>query len=151
MSRAAARVAPAVALALALAGCVAPAPTVSAYESKAARTAHNALSAVQTAQLGLAASQQGRLTRQYLAVLLSDSEDAFGSIQQTFDSVQPPDDPVADKLRDDLDTLLSDGADGLGQLRIAARRQRTADMAQASKALRPVAAGLARFEQEHAG
>ncbi|MEN3358027.1 MAG: hypothetical protein V7637_2009 [Mycobacteriales bacterium] len=136
--------------AAALGGCVAPAPTLSAYESKAARTAHDALSAVETAQLAFTASQQGRLTRQYLGVVLSESEDAFGSVQQTFDSVQPPDAGAADTMRDDLDKLLSDGSDALSQLRIAARRQRTADMAEASRALRPVATGLERFAREHA-
>ena len=133
----------------ALASCVAPAPTTSAYEGKAVRTASDALSQVETARMAVRAAAGGRMTRAYLEVVLTDAEDAFGSIQNTFDSVQPPDDPVADRLRDSLDSLLSGGADALGQVRIAARRNDTATAAGATASLGRVAEGLDRFTQEH--
>ena len=141
----------AVLVGLALAGCVAPAPTTSAYEGKAERTAKDALTAVETARMAAQAGSQGRLSSAYLEVVLTNAEDAFGSIQHTFDSVQPPEGKAADDLRDALDGLLSDGSDTLGQLRIAARRGSVEDMAGAAGSLGKVAAGLDRFGQEHSG
>lgn len=129
-----------------LAGCVAPAPTDAAYRSKAARTANDALSQVETARMAVDASQRGRLTQAYLEVLLSGAEDSFGSVQQTFDSVQPPDDPASDKVRDTLDGLLSGGADGLSALRIAARRHDTGQLRENTRALELVASGLSTFD-----
>jgi hypothetical protein len=138
-------------VAFAVAGCVAPAPTTSAYEGKAARTAQDALSELETARLAVQASVQGRMPQAYLETMLSDAEDAFGSIQNTFDSVQPPDDPRADALRDTLDGLLSDGSDGLAALRVAARRQERTAMTATAAELVPVVTGLARFDEEHSG
>jgi hypothetical protein len=134
-----------------LAGCVAPAPTTSAYESKATRTAKDGLSEVQTARMAAQSSLRGQLQQAYLETTVSRAEDAFGSIQSTFDSVQPPDDPAADQLRDSLEELLTDGSGGLGQLRIAVRRRQTDQVAQAVQSLGQVAAGLDRFAREHAG
>jgi len=130
---------------------VAPAPDIGAYEGKAARTASAALSQVETARTAVAASQRGRLPRAYLEVVLSRAEDDFGSVQQAFDSVQPPDDPAADRIRAALDALLSDGADGLGALRIAARRQDTGELAGTAHALELVASGLSTFDPAHPG
>jgi hypothetical protein len=138
-------------LASCLTGCVAPAPTTSAYESKAARTAEAGRSQVQTARMAAQSSLRGRLQQAYLETTVSQAEDAFGSVQSTFDSVQPPDDPAADRLRDNLDQLLTQGSDGLGQLRIAVRRRETDQVAAAERSLGAVAARLDRFAQEHAG
>jgi hypothetical protein len=105
-----------------LAGCVGPARTVDSYRGKALRAAHDAVSQLETARLTVETMLAGRLQHLYTERVLSDSEDALSSIQQSFDSIQPPNDKTADKLRSDLDTILSDGNDALGQLRIAARR-----------------------------
>lgn len=139
------------AAALAVAGCVAPAPTAGAYRSKAARTASAALSEVETARLAVAANRAGRMPRAYLEVLVSGAEEAFGSVQQTFDSVQPPDDPAADAVRDALDKLLADGADGLGALRIATRRADHSAMDKAAADLATVANGLSTFDPTEVG
>jgi len=133
-------------LAVCCAGCVAPAPGIAPYQSKAARAAGAALSQVETARTAVAASQRGRLPQAYLEVLLSGAEDDLGSVQQAFDSVQPPDDPRADRIRTDLDDLLGQAADGLGALRIAARRQDTAELASTAHALELVASGLSTFD-----
>jgi hypothetical protein len=137
------------AMVLALSGCVGPARTTHTYESKAVRTANDSLSALQTALLAVHASQQGRLMHAYLKTVLTESEDAFSSIQNTFDSIQPPDTPRADELRDSLDKLLSEGADGMSQLRILARRQNTAELAAEAKKLSSTAAGLDKFAKDH--
>ena len=83
--------------------------------------------------------------------MLVDAEESFGSIQATFDSIQPPDDPAADKLRAELDPLLSDGSDGITQLRILARRGDRTAMAATSRDLAATADMLDRFHEQHAG
>jgi hypothetical protein len=133
------------------AGCVGPARTTSTYENKAVRTAQDSLSQLQTALLSVDTSLQGRMMHPYLKTVLSDSEDAFASIQNAFDSIQPPDTRGADALRTGLDALLSDGADGMTQLRVLARRKDTRILAVEAHKLAATAAGLDKFQREHAG
>jgi hypothetical protein len=132
---------------LALSGCVGPAPTTQVYESKAVRTAKDGLSELQTALLSVRTSLRGRLPQAYLETQLSESEDAFSSIQATFDSIQPPNADRADQLRDELDKLLADGADGMAQLRILARRRDTAKLAAVAHQLAATVDGLDTFAQ----
>jgi hypothetical protein len=144
-------VASAAASILLLAGCVGPATTVSAYTGKALHAAAAAESQVQTVRLAVDQHLKGRLQQAYLETMLSDSEDAMSSVQDSFDSIQPPDNPVADKLRDDLDKLLSDSSDALSQLRIEARREDAGQMAQLLHSLKPLATQLDHFTTEHGG
>jgi hypothetical protein len=141
----------AVVMALALNGCVGPARTTATYEGKALRTAQDSLSQLQTALLSVRTSLRGRMMQTYLETVLSESEDAFSSIQATFDSIQPPDTDVADQLQDDLDQLLSDGADGMSRLRILARRQHTDQLAAEELKLSATAIGFKKFVREHGG
>jgi ABC-type sugar transport system substrate-binding protein len=122
-------------LLLLVAGCVGAAPTTPAFAAKAGQTAKAALA--------------GRLTEPYLGTVLSDMENDFTSVQGTFDSIQPPDDPAADTLREQLDSLLTDGADGLAQLRILARRGDRERLAGTAAELAKVATGLRQFSEEH--
>ncbi|HEY6748914.1 MAG TPA: hypothetical protein VI357_24755 [Mycobacteriales bacterium] len=138
---------PAVLAIAALTGCVGPAPTTGEYEEKAAHTAADALSQLQTARL--AVGNAGRMPASYLETVLVDAEEAFGSIESTFDSIQPPDDPRADRLRSDLDGLLSDGSDGMTQLRVLARRSDAAGLRSTAEQLVATADGLGRFAREH--
>jgi hypothetical protein len=138
------------AIAILLSGCVGPATTNSAYSGKAVRTANDALSEVQTARLAVETSLDHNLPRAYLEVLLQEAEDAFSSIQNTFDSIQPPDTSTADKLRDQLDEVLSDGSDALSQLRIAARRDDTGELRTTSASIKSIADKLRSFAEEHA-
>ncbi|MFN2517772.1 MAG: hypothetical protein ABR604_01840, partial [Jatrophihabitantaceae bacterium] len=128
---------------------VGPARTTATYENKAVRTANASLSELQTALLSVRTSLRGRLMQAYLETVLSESEDAFSSIQNTFDSIQPPDTKRADRLREGLDKLLSDGSGGMAQLRILARRQDTTMLAAEARKLAATADGLAKFAQEH--
>jgi hypothetical protein len=131
--------APGLVLATVLAGCVAPAPDLHAYRGKAARTAGDALSELQTVRLTAGAATHGRMTRAYADVLVTGAEQAYGAVQQAFDSVQPPDDPAADRARAALDGILGDGADLIGELRIALRRERNGEVDRLAAALAPVA------------
>jgi hypothetical protein len=88
-----------------------------------------------------------RVLKSYLEVTLSGAETAFGSIQTTFDSIQPPKSEAADHLRSKLDAILSDGADGLATLRIAARRGDTATLVSVSKGLDDVSRKLLDFSE----
>lgn len=112
----------AVLAALLLSGCVGPATTNDAYLGKARHAASAAVSELQTARLTVQTMLAGRLQHLYTESVLSDNEDAISSVQQSFDSIQPPETKRADKLRTSLDDLLSTGSDAVRELRIAARR-----------------------------
>jgi hypothetical protein len=134
-------------LVVGLSGCVGPALSTGGYEAKAARTANDAASHVETALLAVSAT--GRLTAAYLRTVLSDAETGFSSVQNTFASIQPPDSRAADQWRQALGDLLSTGSDGLAQLRIESRRGAWPELAATARSLRPVADQLERFGEEH--
>lgn len=138
-----------IAAALLVSACVGPATTSSAYEGKAHRAAEDALSAVETSLLVVSTHQRGNLLQNYFETMLSQAEDDISSIQGSFDSIQPPNSPASDKLRDQLDTLLSAGVSGIAQLRISARREDDAALAQAADQLKPTATKLTQFAQAH--
>src|SRR5215203_3502690 len=80
-------------LLVALAGCVGPARTPTAYEAKAGQAAAEALSQVRTALLAVDAGAGGRLPSAYEETVLVDAEAGIGSVRTSFDSIQPPADP----------------------------------------------------------
>jgi hypothetical protein len=131
-------------------GCVAPAPTTADYEAKAAMTADAAVSELRTALLAEDGYAKNNLTAAYLETVLVDAEEALGSVQHTFDSVQPPDTSAADDLRSTLDPLLEDAGSGLTDLRIAARRDDTAELESIAGSLSGVADQLETFGKQHA-
>lgn len=139
------------AFATALGACVqpvGPARTFDSYERKASDTASTALSAVQTGRLGAQTAKHDDTFAPYLAVLVSEAEDEASSAQTTFDSVQPPSDK-SDKLRDDLDPLLTRAVDALSQARIAARRADFDEVAEQEPKLAKSARELDRFLEAH--
>jgi len=137
--------------ALALTGCVAPAPDDASYESKAGMTAQAALSAARTAILSTRTYADGKLPGTYLEPVLQDAEQTLSSVRDTFDSVQPPATSAADRLRATLDPLLESAGSDVTDLRIAARRGRSGDLASAAGDLSGLADRLEAFEQEHGG
>jgi hypothetical protein len=136
---------------LSLSGCVAPAPDDASYESKAALTAQAAVSAARTALLGTRTYTDDRLPGTYLEPVLEDAEQTLGSVATTFDSVQPPPTSAADHLRAALDPLLESAGADVTDLRIAARRGRTGDLASAADDLSGIADDLEAFGREHRG
>jgi hypothetical protein len=112
----------------ALTGCVGNAATTAAYRGKVHLSAQAAASALQTAKLAVDSSAKGNLFGAYLETVLSQSEDDLGSVQQQFESIQPPNTAEADHIRDRLDTLLTRGASVLADIRIAERRNAQAAM-----------------------
>lgn len=116
----------------AAAACVAhpvgPARTYSKYEGKAVTTARSALSAVEMARMSADTRARDRSFGPYAASVIGDSEETAITVAGTFGSIQPPG-PEADALRSELEDLLTDVADHLSALRIAARRGERAGLA----------------------
>jgi hypothetical protein len=138
------------AVAMLLSGCVTPAPSTSAYESKAGMTAEAADSAASTALVATRAYLHRRMGSAYLETLLVDAEESLTSVHDTFDSVQPPATEAADALRGTLDPLLENAGSALTDLRIAGRRNSSHDLRTAAGALSSVAARLDAFGKQHA-
>jgi hypothetical protein len=131
----------------AVSGCVGPATTSADYGEKAAHSADEAASALQTALFAARLSGDGKMLDNYLEVTLRRAEDDFGSIQQQFDSIQPPDTPTADGLRDRLDTLLTKGSSAVSELRISSRRDDQAAMLRAAASIPPIVQKLTKFAE----
>lgn len=136
----------AVALAAVLGACVGPARTSDAYTGKASTSLHDTRSAVETARLAVDAAAGDRATGPYLSVLLSEAEKQASSVQSTFDSIQPPD-ARSDRLRDDVDALLTEAVSDLGDLRIAARRGDTGGVTEKGPQLEELSRRLAELEE----
>jgi hypothetical protein len=132
---------------VALAGCVGMARTTPAYRGKASHTAGAAVSALQTALLSVQLSAKGNMLGKYLQTVLSQAEDDFSSVQQTFDSIQPPNTAEADRLRSRLDDMLAKGSDTLSELRILSRRADVKGMVQTAEDIPPLVDKLTKFQE----
>jgi hypothetical protein len=137
------------AIVLLLGACTGPVRSTNVYESKAGATAETVASAVETARLAVDAAGQDKAFGRYLAQVLAEAEEDADAAQGTFDAIQPPD-GRADELRDHLDELLSRASDTLTELRIAARRGDTAELAGPAAALAELADRLHTFAEAYA-
>jgi hypothetical protein len=132
----------------AIASCVAPARSFSAYEGKAAKTADDAASAAETALIAVRAAAGSRAFAPAVSVALAESEDDATSAQGTFESIQPPD-ARSDRLRADLGDLLDQVTGILSDLRIAARRGELGRLTEIGRPLPALAAALRSFSERH--
>jgi hypothetical protein len=119
-------------------GCVAPAFDSGAFHRNAIQALDSAVSVTRTAAVVVDNHLAGRVMRPYADTVVTDSEDALGPVQHSFDTVDPPTSADA-KLRDDVDGLLSDAGDALSKVRIALRRGDSAGMRQGIADLTAVA------------
>lgn len=124
-----------------LAGCVAPATSTSDYEAKAVETAEVVLGSVQTALLVVDVVRDEGAFGPYVGVTLSDAERDAAAAAATFLTVQPPNDD-SDAIRAELSLVLDRANDALGQARIAARRERFAEVVRIGPRLSEVAREL---------
>ena len=138
-----------VAVLLLLGACTGPVRSSAVYESKAGETAKVVVSAVQTARLSVDAARGHKAFGRYLSQILAEAEEEATAAQGTFDAIQPPD-RRADELRDHLDELLGEATDALAELRIAARRGHTAELAEPAAPLAGLAGKLHDFAEAHA-
>ena len=148
MSRAGAAARLVVVAVLAGSACVGPSRTDDDFSLKAASTAEQVESAVQTGRLAAKAAQGGRATVNYLSVLISEAEDDADSAVSQFDSIQPPSER-ADLVRDELDELLDIATTQLGDLRIAIRRSDADAVAAMARPLSDIADQLDQFAEAH--
>ena len=137
------------ALLLLLGACTGPVRSTGVYESKAGVTAETVASAVETARLAVQAAQDGDAYGRYLTQVLAEASEDADAAQGTFDAIQPPD-RRADELRDHLDELLTQATDTLTELRVAARRGHTAELAEPAAPLAKLAGKLHDFAEAHA-
>ena len=137
------------AILLLLGACTGPVRSTNVYESKAGATAETVASAVETARLAVQAGSQDKAFGRYLAQVLADASKDADAAQGTFNAIQPPD-GRADELRDHLDELLGQATDTLAELRIAARRGQTAELAEPATPLAGLADRLHQFAEAHA-
>ena len=137
------------AILLLLGACTGPVRSTNVYESKAGANAETVASAVETARLAVQAGSQDKAFGRYLAQVLADASKDADAAQGTFNAIQPPD-GRADELRDHLDELLGQATDTLAELRIAARRGQTAELAEPATPLTGLADRLHQFAEAHA-
>jgi hypothetical protein len=141
-----------VALALLTAGCahpVGPARTYGKYEGKATTTVQGALSNVATVRLMARTAAEGDAFGPYTAAVVSESEESLSGLQGTFGSIQPPN-AHADRLRDEVDQLLSDALTHVTRVRVAARRGDLRHLGDISSDLDDDVDALNGFLDEHA-
>jgi len=134
---------------LLLTGCTGLVRSGDVYESKAGASAKAAGSAVQTARLAVDAATGGKAFGRTTAQLLAEAAEEAGSVQGTFDAIQPPD-AGSDRLRAELDDLLGQAVASLDALRIAARRGDEAALAADARPLGALSDKLDAFAEAHA-
>ena len=147
------RLAPIVLAALVVAGgCsqhpVGPARTFGAYEAKAVTTAESARSSVETVRLATEAGDDHGGFGPYLSVLVSDQEEALAGVEDTFRSIQSPNED-GDALGDELDGLLGSALTHVTEVRTALRRGQLAGLRDVAAPLVDDSAGLKRFVEDH--
>ena len=134
--------------AFAMPSCVGAARTFDAYEADAVATAKEVSSAAATAKLAIETSQDGKLTANYLSVLLVEAENTGSSAQSQFDSVQPPG-AEADQLSAALAPLLQKTNDILTELRVTVRRSELEQLPRLAAPLSGLLDKLDKFALEH--
>jgi hypothetical protein len=125
-----------------LAGCVTPAVSTEHYRAKALATVEAVGSEVATVEIVVDLLIADRILAPYADRTISAAEVAVSAIGETLGSVQPPDDPAADAVRDEVGALVQDAGDAVADARVATRRSDGAGLRQARADLADVAARL---------
>ncbi len=129
-------------------GCTGPVRSFNVYASKGGKTAKAVVSAVETARLAVSAAARDRAYGRYLGQVLAEAEKDATAAQGTFDAIQPPD-RRTDRLREELDGLLTPTLSSLADLRIAARRGDLVDLPRLAAPLAGLSKRLDDFAQAH--
>lgn len=108
-------------LALAVSGCVGPTRTETALRKQASMSAESAVSDLQTIDVAVGTQLDGDAWWAYTDRVVTTSEEAVGTVADTFSSRQPPE-PDTDSVYDRVSTALSDASDLAADVRIAVRR-----------------------------
>jgi hypothetical protein len=136
------------ALSLCLVACVAPARSFGTYEGKAVATARTALSAVSTATLAARLGARGDAFAPYVGTTLANAESDVRSAEGLFDSIQPPG-VSSERLRTQLDAILSAADEAITGLRVRARWTDLSALRSAADRLGELAGRLRSFLDAH--
>jgi hypothetical protein len=138
-----------VAAACALAiSCTGPARTTSAYESKAANTAEEVVSASRTVLLAAEIGDEQRSFPQTISIAIADAEDDAETARDAFASIPPPD-ATSDEIRATVLPLVARACDVIAEVRIAARRADVASLARDAAPLQDLADQLDGLAQRY--
>ena len=118
------------------------------YTKKAVATTEQVRSSVRTVQLAIDAADGSKAFPQYLARVISQSEDDASSALNGFESIQPPDED-ADQLRDEVKEVSSDAIDVIATARIAIRRNDIDGLTALRSDVQQAGDQLEQFGQEH--
>ena len=127
---------------------VGPARTFGAYEAKAVTTAESARSSVQTVRLAAEGGDDHGGFGPYLSVLVSDQEESLAGAQDTFRSIQSPNED-GDALGAELDELLGTALTHVTEVRTALRRGQLAGLRDVAAPLVDDSTALKRFLEDH--
>jgi len=106
---------------LALTSCAGPARTDDSYASKAASTADQARSSVETVIVVVSSGRRHGLPSAYASTSVAEAESDADAGLATFESVQPPS-AASDRVRAQTVTVVGDAVDLLARARVLVRR-----------------------------
>jgi len=135
----------AVVTALILTACAGPTHSRGDYEHKVANTAEALQSSAQTVLLVADLVEHGRALTPYAARVVSQAEDDATSVQQTFDSRQPPD-SASDELRQRADDVIEKVVSAISDARIGVRGGDLSGLADAAAQLHGLLPDLQRLQ-----
>ena len=136
-------VAGALCAAIVCSGCASSSRTDDDYRHKVANTAETLNGVLGTIEITLRVVH--RTPAPYLSVTFAEADDDASSTAGNFDAIQPPS-AVADQLRSQLDGVMQQTVSMLDDLRIAARRNRTNELADLAKPLPQLQAQLTKLQ-----
>jgi hypothetical protein len=131
-------------LTVSLGGCAPGTPDEDSWRDDATRAVGDVVSAVQSAQLALEQSREGRLHHAYLQSVLVHAELTGGKAAQTLSSVQPPE--VERRRASDVGDQLEEAAGLLTDARIAVVADDTGEYADLVRELQRTAQELLDLE-----
>jgi hypothetical protein len=130
----------------AIAGCAGPTTGTGDYRQKLANTAEALESSAQTVVMAARVATGKRAFGNYVADVISQAEDDATSVQQTFDSRQPPS-HAADQLRQDADKTIEQVVSAITDARVAARSGDDESLAKSASQLRRLMPDLQKLQQ----
>ena len=134
------------ALTCGLAACAGPTTGPHDYRLKLANTAEALESTARTVIMAGDLLDDGRAFQPYVANVISDAEDDATSVQETFDSRQPPD-TASDRLRQHADKTIEDVVSAISDARIAVRARALPDLTDALDQLRHLLSDLQKLQE----
>jgi hypothetical protein len=133
-------------LAAVLAACAGPTRGSADYRLKLANTAEALESSAATVVMAAGLAGDRKAFDPYVAVVISQAEDDAASVQQTFDSRQPPT-QATDQLREHADQTIEQVVSAITDARIAARSGDTTALADSAEELRDLMPELQKLQQ----